>query len=282
MHACGHDGHMAMLLTFASILQEHVKSGTDLETNVLLIFQPAEETIGGAKLICETGIFQNYHVKRIFGIHLWPYIQKGMLSSRPGPMMAKSSEINIEISGKSAHCTAAHEGIDALFTGCQYLTRLYEMPEVGPTASSILKFGKMTSGDVRNAISSHTRMEGTLRCLSLKTFDHIVAKMEETAKVLQEAYGCQIAVFHSEGYPPVKNDPAVYQEVLHALRGLHYEELSAPSMIAEDFSFYQLEVPGVFLYLGTGTGIPLHSANFDFDEEILIHGVEAYCRLLHF
>lgn len=288
MHACGHDGHMAMLLVFAHCLQEMSESGKEKKwrkgnvppTNVLLIFQPAEETTGGAQDICKTGVLKDRNVRRVFGFHLWPYIDKGVISSISGPMMSKSSEINIDIEGKSSHCTAADEGIDALYIGSQYLLQLYAMPEVSAKQPSILKFGKMESGDVRNAISSHTRIEGTLRCLDLETFDTIVGKMEEYARMMEEAYGCKFTVAHSEGYPPVNNDDRLYTRAASILSDLGFKPLDKPSMIAEDFSFYQQEVPGLFMFLGTGTGIPLHSDTFDFDEEILAKGVESYLRLL--
>ncbi|MBR2511550.1 MAG: amidohydrolase [Firmicutes bacterium] len=288
MHACGHDGHMAMLLVFAHCLQEMSESGKEKKwrkgnvppTNVLLIFQPAEETTGGAQDIIKEGVLKDRNVRRVFGFHLWPYIGKGVISSISGPMMSKSSEINIDIEGKSSHCTAADEGIDALYIGSQYLLQLYSMPEVSAKQPSILKFGKMESGDVRNAISSHTRIEGTLRCLDLETFDTIVGKMEEYARMMEEAYGCKFTVAHSEGYPPVNNDDRLYVRAASILGDLGFKPLDKPSMIAEDFSFYQQEVPGLFMFLGTGTGIPLHSSNFDFDEEILAKGVESYLRLL--
>ena len=288
MHACGHDGHMAMLLAFADCLQEMSESGKASKwrkgnippTNVLLIFQPAEETTGGAQDICKSGVLEERNVRRVFGFHMWPYLDKGAISSISGPMMAKSSEIDIDIEGKSAHCTAANEGVDALYIGSQYLMQLYAMPEIAEDAPSILKFGKMESGDVRNAISSHTRIEGTLRCLDIETFDTIIGKMKEYGRMLDEAYGCRITVAHSEGYPPVNNDDRLYTRAASILGDLGFTPLEKPSMIAEDFSFYQQEVPGLFMFLGTGTGTPLHSSNFDFDEEVLAKGVESYLRLL--
>lgn len=281
MHACGHDGHMAMLLSFAEYL-DHAGDSVSPEKNVLLIFQPAEETTGGAPGICRSGVLEKYRVCGVFGFHLWPDLEAGTVSSIPGPMMAKTSEINIDIEGRSSHCTAASEGIDALYAGCRLMTEIYRIPEIGPGGSSILKFGKMTSGDVRNAISSHTRIEGTLRVHDLDTFDRIVQSMEDAAARTDEELSCRTSVFHSSGYPPVTNDDVLYRRACDALKAygvIRYEELEKPSMIGEDFSFYQLKVPGVFFYLGTGTGIPLHADTFDFDESVLACGVLSYAVL---
>ena len=248
MHACGHDGHMAMLLGFAQILDEYKNEDPprlfrrrrfDPLTNALLIFQPAEETTGGARYICEEGVLEKYNVKRIFGFHLWPYIDKSVIATRSGPMMAKSSEINVEIEGRTSHCTAYEEGIDALHIGCQFINKVYNMPEVLPEAPSILKFGKMESGDVRNAISSHTRIEGTLRCLDIETFDLIIAKMNEIADIYNDAYSCSIYVTHTKGYPPVTNNYRLFSKASSIFSDLGFRELEKPSMIADDFAFYK-------------------------------------------
>ena len=135
-------------------------------------------------------------------------------------------------------------------------------------------------GDVRNAISSHTRIEGTLRCLDIETFDLIIAKMNEIADIYNDAYSCSIYVTHTKGYPPVTNNYRLFSKASSIFSDLGFRELEKPSMIADDFAFYQQEVPGLFMYLGTGSGIPLHSADFNFDESILLTGIEAYRRLL--
>jgi amidohydrolase len=279
MHACGHDGHMAMLLALAGELNERIES---LSCNVLLIFQPAEETTGGAGDICATGILSDYSVKKIYGIHLWPMIKKHAIASRPGEFMAKSSEIDIEIRGKSAHCAEAEEGIDALWIGCKLLNDLYEMVqnELAKQAFCLLKFGKLTSGTVRNAISDRTELQGTLRCFDMETFHYVLKRMDEIAANYEQKYLCSITVKHTEGYPPVINDPNLFEESRKALQEFDFTIFEKPFMLAEDFSFYQQKVPGLFLFLGTGTSIPLHNNKFDFDEEILETGVQVYLKLL--
>lgn len=283
MHACGHDAHSAVLLGFA----QYVDTQKELPHNVLCVFQPAEETTGGAKDICETGIFQKYCVIRVFGLHLWPFIDAGKIASKPGPMMPRSSEITIEVFGRSSHATAPEKGIDALFIASEYIQRLYEAhrvnmrPDPTPEERTIVQICKMESGTARNVISGYSALLGTMRAFSDEDFTGLVKLLENTAQKLSVQYGCRINAEHSEGYPPVVNDPVLYQKLLPALRQvLDYEEMPIPAMISEDYSFYGLEVPSVFFFLGTGTGIALHSNNFDFDEKILVQGLELYKVLL--
>ncbi len=283
MHACGHDGHTAVLLGFA----QYLDAQKDLPCNVLCVFQPAEETTGGAKDICETGIFKKYRVSRVFGLHLWPFTGAGKISSKPGPMLPRSSEITIEVFGRSSHATAPEKGIDALFIASQYIQQLYEAhqanmrPDPTPEERTIIQICKMESGTARNVISGYSALLGTMRAFSDEDFSGLVKLLETTAQRLSVQHHCRIEASHSEGYPPVVNDPALYQELLPSLRrNLDYEEMPIPAMISEDYSFYGLEAPSVFFFLGTGTGIALHSNNFDFDEKILLQGVELYKTLL--
>lgn len=279
MHACGHDGHMAMLLALAGEIDRRRE---ELNSNVLLIFQPAEETKGGARDICETGILSRYSVKRIYGFHMWPMLEKHWIGSRANEFMAKSSEIDIQIKGRSAHSAYAEQGIDALAIGCRYLNDLYDMVkhDLPEKEYRLLSFGKMTSGTVRNAVSADTLLQGTLRCFNLDTFDFILKRMHEIAKGYENALQCKISITHSTGYPPVINHPGLFDEVRSSLHDFDFHTFEKPFMISEDFSFYQQEVPGLFLFLGTGTKIPLHSDQFDFDEAILETGLKAYLRLL--
>lgn len=279
MHACGHDGHMAMLLALADELNRIIHS---LSYNVLLIFQPAEETTGGAGDICAAGILSKYNVKRIYGFHLWPMLEKHRIGSRAKEFMAKSSEIDIIIYGKSAHCAYPDQGIDALAIGCELINTLYQMEqtELPENEFRLLKFGKMVSGTVRNAISAETVLEGTLRCFSEETGAFLFTRMMETAALLEKRYGCRIVFQRTDGHPPVINDPLLFHEAKAILSDFGFHTFENPFMLAEDFSFYQREVPGLFLFLGTGTNIPLHNNHFDFDEDVLLTGFNAYLKLL--
>ena len=284
MHACGHDGHMAIALTFA----QYVDTQKDLPCNVLIIFQPAEETTGGAREICQTGILQKYNVDRIFGVHMWPYAAAGSISSKPGPMMPRSSEISIKVIGKSSHATDPDNGIDALFIACRYIQEVYERKsregrkDPAPDERTIIQICKFESGTARNIISGRTDLLGTVRAFSDEDFEWIISILKGVAADLAAEYGCTINVGHTEGYPPVVNDADLYASYINDLyAGLDFIEMPVPAMISEDYSFYGREVPSIFFYVGTGTGIALHSNNFDFDEAVLVQGVELYKILLH-
>lgn len=279
MHACGHDGHMAMLLAMADELSAIIHT---LSHNVLLIFQPAEETTGGAGDMVATGILSKYNVKRIYGFHLWPMLEKHRIGSRAREFMAKSSEIDIKIQGKSAHCAYPEQGVDALAIGCELINELYQMEktELAQEVFRLLKFGKMTSGTVRNAIAAETVLEGTLRCFSEETGMFLSNRMTEISAALEQKYGCKISLHRTDGHPPVINNPPLFEEAKELLSAFNFHTFEVPFMLSEDFSFYQRAVPGLFLFLGTGTNIPLHNNLFDFDEEVLQTGVDAYRRIL--
>ena len=246
MHACGHDGHMAMVLELA----QYVASVKDrLKKNVLLVFQPAEETTGGAQFICQSGVFAQKNVKAIYGFHLWPDLPLGQPATRPGPLLAASRFV-----------VGAEKILDDLHAA------------EGPWCT--LKFGLLQAGTVRNAIAAHAHLEGSLRVFSESAFkmgrDRLNALGEQIAKDL----GVKVHVDAPEGYPPVVNDEKLFEDAKKRLPSL--EMLPKPLLIAEDFAYYQRTLPGLFILLGTGTGIPLHSDRFNFDEKVLEKGVEIY------
>lgn len=292
MHACGHDAHMAMVLATAiwvdSILGELSEKGADpkdcpLAHNVLFVFQPAEETTGGAKTVCASGVFERYQVDRIFGFHVWPDLDKGVVATRPGALLARSSETTITIHGKASHIAKSSEGHDALLAGAHFLTAVEtQMAEFAKQEPCLLKFGHMTSGSVRNAISDTTVIEGSLRVFSDDMFENAKAAIDTCAAEACRAYGCTYNLHFSEGYPPVINDEKTTKEVVEVLAhtGIEVDTIPEPLLIAEDFAFYQQQLPGVFFLLGTGTGIPLHSDTFVLDEEILLEGARVYRALL--
>ena len=275
MHACGHDGHMAMLLGFAKELNTYYK---ELDKNILLIFQPGEESPGGAYLICEKGLLQKYNVQYIFGTHLWPALEKGVVATRKNEFMARASEINIDIYGKESHAAKYKEGIDALEIGSEILLNFYKMEKQIPSPYyRLLRFGKMESGTVRNVVSAHTRIEGTMRAFQDEIFDYMKEQIQNICKEKENQYGCQIHIDINKGYPAVMNDENLVNQLTQNIPNIKL--LENPEMIAEDFAYYQKEVPGVFFFLGTQTPYALHNAKFDFDEEILLKGIELYKQI---
>ena len=273
MHACGHDGHTAILLELARRLSKRKQ----LTRNVLLVFQSAEETTGGAREICDSGIFEQYAVEAIFGLHLWPGLPKGKIFSRPGEMMSRSAELDVDIFGKSAHIGRSWEGIDAMEAACVYLQKAYELERSVPAhIRRLLKFGKFQSGTVRNAISAHTRLEGGLRAFSDEIFFGLRDRLVEIAKEVENQFDCEVQVHTSDGYPAIHNPKDLHDRVFSIAP---FGNLPEPSMTTEDFSWYQRYIPGMFFFLGLGENPALHSSNFDFDESVLPLGADFFEKI---
>ena len=270
MHACGHDGHTAILLELARRLSAKEK----LPHNVLLIFQPGEESINGAQQICDTGVLEQYRVKAIFGLHLWPELTKGQVFTRKNELMARSSEVDIEITGRSAHIGKASEGLDALDAGMRIYTQVRAMEQALPKdVYRILNFGFFQSGTVRNAISAKTLLQGSMRSYQPHIHDYLQTGLERIVKEVCKETGCTAKVHISKGSPAVINPPELVDKLSQMMP---VQLLQDPSMTAEDFSEYQHRVPGVFFFLGLGENPALHSTNFDFDESVLEKGADFF------
>ena len=273
MHACGHDGHMAILLELARRLSKK----KDMKHNVLLVFQPAEETTGGAKDICDTGIFETHGVKAIFALHLWPGLTAGTVASRREEMMSRSCEVTVDISGRSAHIAKAAEGIDAMAATVEFYSKATAMEQALPQhIFRLLKFGKLESGTVRNALAATAHLEGSLRAFHDEVFFSLRDGLLAIGKEIEAATGCSVKIHMNDGYPAVINPGDLYDRVRKCVR---FSELEAPSMITEDFSWYQKKLPGVFFFLGTGDTPALHADNFNFDEQILLKGADFFTEL---
>ena len=273
MHACGHDGHMAILLELARRLDRKEK----LPHNVLLIFQPAEESPGGAKIICDTGVLEQHRVKAAFGLHLWPGLEKGVVFSREQELMASASELTVDVYGKSSHIGNASAGIDATAAAVE-LYRLVRQAESSfpPEVFRLMNFGQLHSGTVRNALSAHAHMEGSLRAFQDEVLDAIREKLFEAAAAVEQQFGCSVKITLGDSYPAVMNDPALLERVQKVAP---VRMLDKPSMTAEDFSWYQRFAGGIFFFLGLGDVPALHSSNFDFDEAVLEKGADFFEKL---
>ena len=272
-HACGHDGHMAILLELARRLSKKAS----LPHNVLLVFQPAEETTGGAKDLCETGVFHQYRVEAIFGLHLWPGLTSGVIASRAEELMARSCEVDVTVFGKAAHIAKASEGLDALAAAAAFYTRAVKMEQaLPPHIFRLLKFGKLECGSVRNVIADRARLEGSLRAFQDDVFFSLQQGLLDIGKNVELETGCRVEVKMNSGYPAVLNPRPLYDRVKACL---DFVSLDAPYMTAEDFSFYQRYLPGMFFFLGVGDTPALHAENFDFREEVLLKGADFFEKL---
>lgn len=275
MHACGHDGHMAMLLGFAKTL----KGYDNFKKNILLIFQPAEEGPGGAKDIVTEGLLSKYNVSNIFGIHLFPKIREGLIASRRGAMMAQPTEINIDITGKSGHGAMPHTSVDSILVTAKLLEAYQSIVSrsISPLSQSVITFGRIEGGTVRNIIAENTRIEGTIRTFSREVLETILSRIEEINEGFERSYNVKIKSHIDVQYPPVVNDPGLFSQVEDLIDLPDIE----PLMLAEDFSYYQENIPGLFVFLGTnneekGFTAPLHNSRFNFHEEVLLKGIEFY------
>lgn len=271
MHACGHDSHMAMLLSAAEELKQK-----RLPQNIRFLFQPAEEGVTGAQEMVEAGAVP-LNTAAVFGMHVWPGVPKGKVLAKAGPLMASPTTIQIRCRGLGAHCGIRERGNDALMTMAQILVRSKEAEALADGDGSILFFGKLHAGTSHNIVASEGVMNGTLRTYYPKTREKILAKLEEIAAQTAAEYKTEVEVIYSSFAPAVINPEGLTHEVQKLLPNVVTE--IEPTRIAEDFSRYQEVAPGVLMWLGVGDTPNLHNGKFLVPKEVLPLGVDAWIRL---
>lgn len=280
MHACGHDSHMAMVLTCAKVLTE---MRGELSGSVRFIFQPAEEYPGGALPMVQEGVMDG--VDYVLATHVWPSVPSGQVAVKSGPVMAAMDRFDITIIGKGGHAAKPHECVDALEVGTQVVGGLQRIVSrmVDPLHPALLTVGSFHSGNAFNVIPETADMSGTLRSFDAAVRDRWKERIEQVVGGICSAMGASYSLKFTSGYPYVDNDAGVADIVRRAAVAAVGEDntlLATPSMGGEDVAYFLQKAPGCFFFLGTGfeEGYPIHNAKFTIAEDILPVGVEVLCR----
>lgn len=284
MHACGHDGHTAILLGVGKIMKELSQTENSFNGNVKLFFQPAEETIGGGDRMVKESCMENPTVDYVLGLHVMPYIDAGKVELKYGKLNASTDSIKIELKGKSAHGAYPDKGIDAIVIAGNVITSLQTIVSrnISPLNSIVISLGKITGGVKDNVIADEVTITGTLRALDDETRNYAKQRIYDVVKNTAAAYGGEGTVEFYDGYQALINNDEVVDvikenaEKILGKENIVYKEF--PSLGAEDFSYFSDVAKGAFFHLGCGDSIkginsPIHTEKFDIDEKCLKIGV---------
>ena len=281
MHACGHDGHTAILLGTAWLLaHDPTFKGT-----VHLIFQPAEENEGGAQMMVRDGLFRHFPCDRIYALHNYPGLEAGRFSIRDGAMSASIDAVSVTLHGKGGHGAFPEDTIDPVIVASSTVMALQSIVarNVSPHKRAVVTVGAIHSGTVSNIIDDTARLEISMRATDPQLRTALRDKVETICRSQAESYGATASFEWQTGYPAVINHPAAVRTIRDVVANCfgedQIEELAVPMMGSEDFSFFLEQVPGAYVFLGNGPGSGLHTSRYDFNDAILERGARFFRRL---
>jgi amidohydrolase len=285
MHACGHDGHTAILLGAAKVLSEKKDL---INGNVKFIFQPAEEGYGGAKYMVEDNALEG--VDEIYGMHLWNYQEYETVGVKTGETMACADLFDIKIKGTGGHGATPHGTVDAIVVASSLINSLQTIVSrnTNPLESTVVSVGMINGGNNFNIIADEVNLRGTTRAYTQENRDLIKERMLQICKGIEKAYGAEILLEYQDGYPPVINDEILVDKLSQSAKKIVGDGLGMPylSMGGEDFSYFANEVPGCFFFVGSAPqgrkpmSVPHHCSHFDIDERSLLVGSSIFIQLI--